>query len=108
MSWEDVLKREFDITEKDKEEMREHLEVQITDMMSYILNEYNVGASNDSFYMPTVNEGLDKIFEAMMGYVEGSDMTIEGATRESDLRDARSRKEGILLPMAAGRLDIDD
>ena len=68
-----------DITQKDIDNMREALEDEITDAMASILNEYtDVGASNDSFHMPTVSEGLKKIFEAMIGYIEGSDMTIEG------------------------------
>ena len=110
MSWEDVLKNvdDYDLSSQDEEDMREKLELGVTKLMADILNEYDIGASDNSFQMSLVNQGLKKIFEAMMGYVEGSDMTIEGATRESDLKDARSRKEGILLPMAAGRLDIDD
>ena len=72
-----ALGEEFDITQKDMDNMRGDLEDEITDMMADILNKYGVGASSNSFYMHLVNEGLEKIFEAMIGYVEGTDLTIE-------------------------------
>ena len=104
MSWEDVLKNvdDYDLSSQDEEDMREKLELGVTKLMADILNEYDIGASDNSFQMSLVNQGLKKIFEAMMDY------SIFEFRRESDLKDARSRREGILLPMAAGRLDIDD
>ena len=63
---------ESDIFAEDTDAIKEKLETQVTDVMASILNEYDVGASNDSFHMPTVSEGLKKIFQAMSIYAEGS------------------------------------
>ena len=94
-TWEDIIKAkttkalgentnsEAYFSYEDMDNMKEDLSNEITDVMASILNEYDVGASNDSFHMPTVNEGLKKIFEAMTDYIEGSDMTIQGKSEKN-------------------------
>lgn len=70
---------ESDIFAEDTQAIKEELETQVTDVMASILNEYDIDASNDSFHMPTVNEGLKNIFEAMAIYAEGeSDRPLRG------------------------------
>ena len=56
------------------EDVYDELETKILDVMVEVANDnFNVGASTDSFFPMTTNAGLEKLLESIMIYVEGEE-----------------------------------